>query len=122
MKKYLFTGFIALLPLALTLIIANWLFNLFTAPVAGLMESIIIAYEDHLHLSPERHADFGPLLKSCSLLNSPVGLKFILGVCGQKFLVQTLLKAPERLFSRIPACPHDFQTQQRPDKSGLFRR
>ena len=50
MKKYFFTGFIALLPIALTLIIANWLFNLFTAPLAGLTEMFILSYEKQLGL------------------------------------------------------------------------
>lgn len=102
MKKYFFTGFIALLPLALTLIIANWLFNLFTAPLAGIMESVIIAYEDKLHLSPEHHADLVLFLSRVLAFILLMLSIFILGVCGQKFLIKALLKIPETLFSRIP--------------------
>jgi uncharacterized membrane protein len=102
MKKYFFTGFIALLPLALTLVIANWLFNLFTAPLAGIMESVIIAYEDQLHLSPERHATLVLFLSRVLALILLLVLVFVLGICGQKFLSKFLLKIPETLFSRIP--------------------
>ncbi len=102
MKKYFFTGFIALLPLALTLIIANWLFNLFTAPLSGMMESIIIAYEDNLHLSPEKHAALVLFLSRLLALILLFVLILILGFCGQKFLIKVLLKIPETLFSRIP--------------------
>jgi len=102
MKKYFFTGFIALLPLALTLIIVNWLFNLFTAPLAGLMESIIIAYEDNLHLSPEKHAALVLFLSRVLALILLFILILVLGFCGQKFLIKALLKVPESLFSRIP--------------------
>ena len=112
MKKYLITGFIALLPLALTLIIANWLFNLFTAPLAGIMESAIIAYEDHLHLGPERHTYLVLFLSRFLALILLLVLIFILGICGHKFLNKFLLKIPEILFSRIPIVRTIFRLSQ----------
>lgn len=102
MKKYFFTGFVALLPLALTFIIVRWLFNLFTAPLAGITEAVILAYEKKWHLSLEHHDTFVIFLSRVLALILLLILILFLGFCGQKFLMRTFLKIPERLFSRIP--------------------
>jgi len=102
MKKYFFTGFIALLPIALTLIIANWLFNLFTAPLAGITEMVILAYEKKLGLSLEHHEVLVAFVSRVCALILLLILIFLLGFCGQKFLINVFLKLPERLFSHIP--------------------
>jgi uncharacterized membrane protein len=102
MKKYFFTGFITLLPLALTLIVAKWLFNLFAAPLAGVTEAIILNYEKNLGLSPDHHETLVIFLSRVFALILFFLLILFLGFCGQKFLVNVFLKIPERLFSRIP--------------------
>jgi len=102
MKKYFFTGFIALLPLALTFLIANWLFNLFAAPLAGMTEAIILAYEKKWNLSLEHHDTLVLFLSRVFALLLLFVLILFLGFCGQKFLIKIFLKIPERLFSRIP--------------------
>jgi uncharacterized membrane protein len=86
----------------LTLIIANWLFNLFTAPVAGLMESLIMTYEKQQGLSMEHHTMLVLFLSRLFSLVFLLLFIFLLGFCGQKFLVKIFLKTPETLFSRIP--------------------
>lgn len=102
MKKYFFTGFVTLLPLALTFIIANWLFNLFAAPLAGITETIILAYEKQLGLSLEHHDTLVLFLSRVLALILLFILILFLGFCGQKFLINVFLKIPERLFSHIP--------------------
>ncbi len=102
MKKYFFTGFITLLPLALTLIIADWLFNLFTAPLAGFTEWLIINYEEQLGLSLKHHDTFVLFLSRILAFVFLVILIFILGFCGHKFLNKYLTGFADRLFSRIP--------------------
>src|ERR1700722_16426366 len=102
MKKYFFTGFITLLPIALTFIIASWLFNLFTAPLAGVTEAIILAYEKNLNLSLANHDTLVLFISRVFALILLLILIFLLGVCGQKFLINVFLKIPERLFSHIP--------------------
>jgi uncharacterized membrane protein len=102
MKKYFFTGFITLLPIALTLIIASWLFNLFTAPLAGITEAIILAYEKKLGLSLANHDTLVLFLSRIFAFILLVVLIFFLGFCGQRFLINVFLKIPERLFSHIP--------------------
>lgn len=98
MKKYFLTGFIALLPLALTFIIGIWLFNLFTTPIAGLMEYLVASYEHN-------RENAIPLLTFVSKLIGFLILLcfiFLIGFCGQKFLASTLHKTPEKIFSKIP--------------------
>lgn len=102
MKKYFFTGFVALLPIALTLIIVNWLFNLFTAPLAGITEMIILGYEKRLGLSPEHHETLVLFLSRVFALILLLLLILFIGFCGQKFLINVFLKLPERLFAPIP--------------------
>ncbi|MBS0620454.1 MAG: DUF502 domain-containing protein [Verrucomicrobia bacterium] len=102
MKKYLITGFITLLPLALTIIIAIWLFNLFTDPFAGLIESLIVTYQKSLGLSVEKHVTLVNFLsRVCSLIFLFLLILF-LGYCGRKFLLHYFLKFADKLFSRIP--------------------
>lgn len=102
MKKYFFTGFITLLPIALTLLIVNWLFNLFSAPLAGVTEMIILAYEKQLGLSMEHHDTLVLFLSRVFALILLLILILFLGFCGQKFLINIFLKIPERLFAHIP--------------------
>jgi uncharacterized membrane protein len=102
MKKYFFTGFITLLPLALTFIIASWLFNLFTAPLAGITEAIIISYEKQLGLSLAHHDTLVLFVSRVFALIFLLVFILFLGFCGQKFLINIFLKIPERLFSHIP--------------------
>lgn len=102
MKKYFLTGFVSLLPLALTLMIGLWLFNLFTAPIAGLMEYLVEAYESSRGLSIERHALLLTLVSRLVGFIILLCFIFLIGFCGQKFLAKTLQKTPEKIFSRIP--------------------
>lgn len=102
MKKYFLTGFATLLPLALTLMIALWVFNLFTAPLAGITEKIILSYEKQAHLSPEHHATIVFILSRILALIVLLSVIFLLGICGQKFVMHIFVKFPEKLFSKIP--------------------
>jgi uncharacterized membrane protein len=102
MKKYFFTGFIALLPLALTYMIAAWLFNFFAAPLEALTESLLSAYGKKLGISLEHHETLELFLSRLLALILLFLLILFLGFCGQKFLGKIFMKIPERLFSRIP--------------------
>ncbi len=102
MKKYFFTGFVTLLPIALTLIIVSWLFHLFTAPLAGIMETILIAYEKKLGLSLETHDQLVLFLSRVFALILLLILIMFLGVFGRRFLTSFFLKMADRIFSHIP--------------------
>lgn len=102
MKKYFFTGFITLLPIALTLIIAVWLFDLFTTPLAGIMETLIRAYEKKWDLRLENHAKLVVFLSRVLTFILLLVLIFFLGVLGRKFLMNVFLRLTDKLFSHIP--------------------
>lgn len=102
MKKYFFTGFITLLPIVLTVIIALWLFNLFTAPFAGITESAILAYEKNLGLSLENHDKLVAFLSRIFAFIFLLILIFALGFFGRKFFFNLFLNVTDKLFSRIP--------------------
>ncbi|HEY2809851.1 MAG TPA: DUF502 domain-containing protein [Rhabdochlamydiaceae bacterium] len=102
MKKYFFTGFITLLPIALTIIIVKWLFDLFTAPLAGISEWFLLKYEAELGLSLTHHDTLIMLLSRVLAFVLLVLLIFLLGFCGQKFLTKYFLNITNRIFSRIP--------------------
>lgn len=102
MKKYFLTGLISLLPIALTVVIVLWLFNLFTAPLAGIAESIVLSYEKYLGIAVDPHSSavffMGRILAFFLLLF----LILFLGYCGQKFLIRYLLRYTDQILSRIP--------------------
>jgi uncharacterized membrane protein len=102
MKKYLFTGFITLLPIALTIIIVEWLFNLFTAPLAGITEWFIIHHEDRLGLSLKHHDTLVLFLSRILAFFFLILLILFLGILGQKFLSKYLTRFTDRIFARIP--------------------
>lgn len=102
MKKYFFTGFITLLPVALTIIIVKWLFDLFTAPLAGLTEWLIIHYETQLGLSLKNQNTMVLFLSKVFAFIFLVILILLLGFLGQKFLSSYFTHIMDRLFSRIP--------------------
>ncbi len=102
MKKYFFTGFIALLPLALTYMIAAWLFNLFAAPLEGITKALILSYEKELGLTMEHRETLVLFLSRLLALILLFLLILLLGFCGRKFLGRIFMKIPEKLFSRIP--------------------
>ncbi len=102
MKKSFLTGFIALLPIALTIIIVEWLFNLFTAPLAGITEWFILNYETQLGLSLKHHDTLVVFLSRIFAFVFLVILIFILGFTGRKFLNKYLTRFTDRLFSHIP--------------------
>ncbi|MBI2812245.1 MAG: DUF502 domain-containing protein [Candidatus Melainabacteria bacterium] len=102
MKKYFFTGFITLLPIALTIMIALWLLNMFTAPLAGITEYVILTYEKQLGLSLQHHDTLVLILSRSLAFVVLIVMIFLLGLCGRWFLTNIFSKLFDRLFSHIP--------------------
>ena len=102
MKKYFFAGLITLLPIMITCLIVIWLFNLLTRPFAGIMETIIFSCESHFSLSLENHTTLVTIFSRMLALIVLFILIFFLGFFGKKFFMGLLLKATDRLFSKIP--------------------
>lgn len=102
MKKYLSTGFIILLPIALTIWIVSYLFDLFTAPLSGVIETVIMNYEKSQGLSLQHHETWVAFLSRLSALVLTFLLILLLGFLGRKFFFTTLLNLTNKIASRIP--------------------
>lgn len=96
MKKQLITGLIILLPVALTLMIIIFLFDLFTEPFVNLVGPIIDLIPVAL---PEGFTLFLSRLLSLIFLCAFI---FLLGVITQLFLVKTLMHWSNQVLFKIP--------------------
>lgn len=96
MKKYFLTGFISLLPLAVTLLVIAWLFNFFTTPFTGVIEKVLLDYP--MGLSLRQHDFFTLVLARLCSLFFLLALILTLGFMGQKFFARFF----HSFFSRIP--------------------
>ncbi len=102
MKKYFFTGLITLLPIAITLFLIIWVFNLFTAPFTGVIESLMLSYEKKMGRSPENHDILLFFLSRILSITFLLTLIFTLGFFCKKFFMSLFLRLTDSLFSRIP--------------------
>ena len=98
MKKYLFTGFIIFLPVALTFMIISWLFNFFTLPLANLIENLLFIYE----IDMKSHQIMLFFLSRAAALVLLFFIILTLGFLGRKLFFNTLLRYTNLLFLRIP--------------------
>ena len=100
MKKHLLTGFVILLPLALTLIIISFLFDFFTRPFVPWVAALLIQIEAVLHLSlSEGLVLFISRVLALILLCAFI---FLLGFLAHWFFLTKLLQLGQLLLSRIP--------------------
>jgi len=113
MKKYFITGLVILLPLALTIAIVVFIFNLLTGPFLGIVKTVF----NHYHLFDEGffllNASqiqnlFAKLLILTSLFFIVIGLGFI----AHWFLFNTLIKFTEYIVKRIPLVNSIYKTCQ----------
>lgn len=100
MKKYLLTGFVILMPVALTLMIIVFLFDLFTGPFVPIVSAILEVFESifNFHL-PHGIALFISRLFAAVLL---VLLILVLGALARWFLMKNVFQIGHNIISRIP--------------------
>ena len=98
MKKYFFTGFIALLPITLTVMIVHYLFNLFTTPFVGIVESLLDSYEKSSGAQLTHHEFLVNFISRIIILLFLFLLALALGKWGRKFFVNLVNK----VFLNIP--------------------
>ncbi len=100
MKKYFFTGFILLLPAALTLFIILFLFDFFTAPFVPIVTELLITLQNYLPFNlPEGLNTFIARILAFILLCIFV---LLLGIVARWFLIRNLLQWANSILSRIP--------------------
>jgi uncharacterized membrane protein len=102
MKKYLLTGLIILLPIALTLMIVHYLFNLLTTPFVHPVERLLLAYETIAHLKLMHYDALVLFISRVIALLLLFCLILVLGYLGRKLFFDSLLQWSNRIFLRIP--------------------
>lgn len=102
MKKYFLSGFIALLPLALTWMIAQWLFELFTEPLLGVTEQLLVHLENLWQIDASQHRTLALFISRVLALILLLALIFGLGVLARRFFLHLFLKGIDKIFARIP--------------------
>lgn len=113
MKKYFVTGLIILLPVALTLAIVIFIFNLLTIPFLGIVKAIFTRYHlfEHgfLFLDPSQiQTLIAQILILISLFFLFVGLGFI----ARWFFFNTVIKCTDYLVKKIPLVSSIYKTSQ----------
>lgn len=100
MKKYLFTGFVILLPAVLTLMVIFFLFDLFTGPFLTIVTPLVTLIEHKLSLKlPAGFTVFFTRLFSLIFLCIFI---FFLGFVTQLFLVRNFINWANEIMYRIP--------------------
>lgn len=100
MKKYLLTGFIILLPAALTFFIVLFIFDLFTTPFISLVEPLVAKMDTHLPFAVPQ--GFALLLSRILSLILLCVFILVLGVITQAFVAKTFMKWLGHAIERIP--------------------
>lgn len=105
MKKYFITGLIILLPVAVTLIVMVFIFNLLTEPFIGLVNEIFAA--NHIDLTGSVSVRLlGQLIALIVLL----GAITLLGLLTRMFFLNTLIGYGEWILHRIPLISPIYKT------------
>lgn len=104
MKKYFITGLVILLPVALTLAIVAFVFNLLTVPFLGIVKTIFgsLALNDTLQVFIAQI-----LILLCLFL-----FTILLGAVTRWFFVRWLLKFAEYIVHKIPLVSSIYRTCQ----------
>ena len=98
MKKYLFAGFITLLPIALTMMIIAWLLDYLTTPFLGLFEALLTG----LGFDLQAHPFLLVVLSRLIVLILLFLLVLLLGFFGRKYFINSFMNFMQKLFLKIP--------------------
>jgi uncharacterized membrane protein len=100
MKKYLITGIVILMPVALTVMIIFFLLDLFTNPFVNIVGHLFDLIQKHFSFTLSKgSALFISRLLVMILL---ICFIFILGIVARWFLVKNMISATHQLIARIP--------------------
>lgn len=113
MKKYFITGLVILLPLAVTLAVILFLFNLLTEPLAGFVAAFFERYDllekDYFFISGHKVQFFVSQIVILLLL---FAVTVLLGMLTRYFLFHSLLKLWDWLIHRIPLISTIYKSSQ----------
>jgi uncharacterized membrane protein len=100
MKKYLITGLVILMPVALTTFIIAFLFDLFTTPFVSVVSLLVALIQTKLSFElPEGLTIFLSRILSLVFISA---LIFLLGIFGRWFFIKGFFKWANLAIDRIP--------------------
>ncbi len=102
MKKYISTGLIILLPIALTLYLVFWLFDILTDPFIGVTEKMIVAYEQAKGVDLRNHEVLVAVISRIFIFIVLIFFIFVLGFVGRKFFFKQLVGLSQKILKKIP--------------------
>lgn len=102
MKKHFLTGLIILLPIALTIVIAIWLFDLLTDPFVGIVEHIIVNFEAKRGVDLKHHETLVLVISRLIVAFVLCLLILVLGFFGRRFFMHEFVRLSQKIFTRIP--------------------
>lgn len=102
MKKYFLTGLVIFAPIALTVMVAMYLFDLLTAPFIGMIEGLLKMVEGPTKEGIFLHEGLILFLSRVVALIVLFFFIILLGYLGHKFFFDTLLRLTNSLFLKIP--------------------
>ena len=111
MKKYLLTGLVLLLPLALTIAIIGFVVNFLTKPFMGMVSHLLakteIANKGFLIFSPEQTIRLGSqfIILVCLFL-----VILIIGMIARWYLVNWVIQMGDKLLHRLPLINKVYRT------------
>lgn len=113
MKRYFITGLVILLPLAVTIAIIVFLFNLLTEPFAGAISRILDHYDllenDYVFATGHQVQFF---ISQLFILAFLFCFTVLLGKIASYFFVHYLLRFSDYLFKRIPLISSIYKSSQ----------
>lgn len=113
MKKHLITGLIILLPLALTVLVVRFVFNLLTEPFAGFvtngLNSLGLFQTGFLFLTAEETQQ---VASKIIILIFLFVLTLILGILARWYLIKAFLKFWDFILHRIPFVKNIYRVSQ----------
>lgn len=107
MKKHFITGLIILLPLAVTIAVASFVFNLLTEPLAGALANVL-GYYDLLAISPQIQHFVSQILVLVLL----VFFTILLGMIARHFFVNYMINLWDWTIHRIPLVRSIYKASQ----------
>lgn len=113
MKKFFITGLVILLPVALTIIIVVFIFNLLTNPLLGAVKASF----EHYHLFENGFlfltaTQLQTLIAKILILIGLIGFTIVLGVIARWFFFNSLLRLADYIVKQIPLVRSIYKTSQ----------
>ncbi|MBI5346428.1 MAG: DUF502 domain-containing protein [Chlamydiae bacterium] len=100
MKKYLLTGLIILLPLAITFMVFSFVLELLTNPFLGFISGFITKLEPMFPFL--KSETFNIFIARILIIVLVIIAIFFLGIIARWFFINTLVHLTNKLFSKVP--------------------